>query len=73
LADGFVVGKCNLRGTTMRSPGDGGDQERELALQYAEWQKMLAMASPRTSGLLGRLADEYRSAANYEDVEMLKR
>ena len=28
LADGFVVGKCNLRGVTSRSLGDGGEQEQ---------------------------------------------
>jgi hypothetical protein len=68
-----VVGKRNLRGVTSRSPGDGGEQERQLAAQYETWQRALAVSNPRTSALLGRLADEYRSDANWEDVEARKR
>lgn len=73
LSDGFVVGKRNLRGTTSRSPGDGGQQERGLAAQFEAWQRDLAVKSPRTSALLGRLADDYRSDANREDVDVRKR
>lgn len=73
LGTGFWVGKRNLRGVTSRSPGDGGDQERQLATQYEMWQRALAVSNPRTSALLGRLADEYRSDANREDVETRKR
>jgi hypothetical protein len=70
LAEGFVVGKRNLRGVTSRSPGDGGEQERQLATQYETWQRELAVSYPRTSALLGRLAVEYRSEAIREDVRM---
>jgi hypothetical protein len=73
LADGFVAGKQNLRGFTSRSPGDGGEQERQLAAQYEKWQRALAVSYPRTSALLGRLAEAYRSEANWEDVEVQKR
>ena len=73
LADGFVAGKRNLRGVTSRSPGDGGEQERQLAAQYETWQRALAVSHPRTSALLGRLAEGYRSEATLEDVEVLKR
>jgi len=73
LATGFVVGKRNLRGVTSRSPGDGGEQERQLAAQYETWQRAMAVSNPRTSALLGRLAEEYRSDANWEDVETRKR
>ena len=73
LAEGFLVGKRNLRGVTSRSPGDGGQQERQLAGQYEEWQRALAVSNPRTSALLGRLAEGYRSDANWEDVEVKKR
>ena len=73
LEDGFVVGKRNLRGVTSRSPGDGGEQERQLAAQYGTWQRALAVSNPRTSALLGRLAEGYRSDANSEDVEARKR
>jgi hypothetical protein len=73
LADGFVAGRRNLRGVTVRSPADGGQQERDLAAQYAASQRALAVTSPRTSALLGRLADEYRTDANREDVDVRKR
>jgi len=73
LADGFLSGKRNLRGTTSRSPGDGGAQERQLAAQYETWQRRLAVTHPRTSALLGRLAEDYRSEANWEDTEVRKR
>jgi hypothetical protein len=73
LADGFVTGKRNLRGVTSRSPGDGGKQELELAAQYEAWQRALAVSYPLTSALLGRLAEAYRSDANWEDVDVRKR
>jgi hypothetical protein len=73
LANGFVIGKQNLRGVTSRSLGDGGEQERQLAAQYEGWQRALAVSHPRTSALLGRLAEAYRSDANREDVEVRKR
>lgn len=73
LANGFVAGKRNLRGTTLRSPGDGGEQERQLAAQYETWQRALAVSNPRTSALLGRLAEEYRTEATWEDTEVRKR
>jgi hypothetical protein len=69
LTDGFVTGKRNLRGTTSRSPGDGGEQERQLATQYDAWQRALAISHPRTSAILGRLAESYREEAKWEDIE----
>ena len=70
IADGFVVGRCNLRGTTSRRPGDGGEQERDLAGSYGSWQRAMAVSHPRTSRLLGRLAERYRSDANWQDVHV---
>jgi len=73
LADGFVVGKRNQRGITSRAPCDGGEQERQLVAEYETWQRALAVSNPRTSAMLGRLAEGYRSEANREDVEVRKR
>src|SRR5690606_23790143 len=73
LADGFVVGKRNLRGVTSRALGDGGEQGRQLAAQYETWQRALAVSNPRTSSLLGRLGEEYRAEATWEDTEARKR
>lgn len=71
ITDGFVVGKESLRGTTVRSPGDGGKQELILAAQYEKWQKMLSVRSPRTSALLGRLSQAYYSEATRMDIDAL--
>jgi hypothetical protein len=68
IADGFVVGKQNMRGVTGRRPGDGGEQERSLAAAYAEWQRALALTHPCTSGLLGRVTESYRSDATWQDA-----
>ncbi|HEV7671786.1 MAG TPA: hypothetical protein VGS22_24965 [Thermoanaerobaculia bacterium] len=73
LAEGFVVTKRNLRGATRRALGDGGAQERQRAAQYETWQRALAVSNPRTSALLGRLAERYRSQATREDTEARKR
>lgn len=67
ITDGFVFGRRNLRGTTSRQLGDGGEQERELANSYGAWQRAMAVSHPQTSRLLGRIADSYRSDANDQD------
>jgi hypothetical protein len=67
IADGFVVGRRNLRGPTSRQLGDGGEQERELANNYGTWQRAMAVGNTQTSRLLGRIADSYRSDANDQD------
>lgn len=69
LADGFVVGRANLVGITSRAPGDGGEQERGDAVQYEAWQRALAARNPRTSSLLGRLAEDRRAEATWEDAQ----
>ena len=67
IAEGFVLGKARLRGVTSRLPGDGGAQERDLAMRYSAWQRQFAVSHPTTSGLLGRLAENYRSDATMHD------
>lgn len=69
ITDGFIVGRLNLRGTTSRQLGDGGEQERDLAKSYGAWQRAMAVSHPQTSRLLGRIADSYRSDANDQDSD----
>lgn len=71
VAEGFLVGKGNLRGVTARLPSDGGGQELSLARCYATWQRALAITHPRTSQLLGQLAEDYRSQALREDIQVI--
>lgn len=73
LAEGFVVGKGNLRGVTARLPSDGGRQELDLAQCYGDWQRALAVSHPLTSKLLGELAENLRSHAHWEDVQVITR
>jgi len=73
LAEGFFIGKRNLRGVTSRAMGDGGEQERALVDQYQVWQRALVARYPQTAALLGRLAEAYRSDGNDADVDVLRR
>ncbi len=73
LQEGFVIGRINLRGPTSRAIGDGGNQERQLAEQYRVWQRKLALSAPLTSGLLGRLSDNFDQDATYMDVSDRRR
>lgn len=73
LCDGFVVGKQNARGVTTRGIGEGGMQERQLAAQYQAWQKALAIRFPKTSALVGQLAEHYERDAHWIDVEVHRR
>jgi len=73
LCDGFVVGKQNARGVTIRGIGEGGMQERELGAQYRVWQKALAIRFPKTSALVGQLAEHFERDAHWMDVEDRRR
>ena len=73
LKDAFVVGRYTDRGVTMRSIGDGGEQERQLAQQYRLWQNALSIRWPATSGLLGRIAADFDRDAVRMDVDDRRR
>lgn len=73
LKDGFVAGRITDRGVTMRSIGDGGEQERQLAQQYRLWQSSLSIRWPTTSGLLGRIAADFDRDAARMDVDDRRR
>ncbi len=70
LDSGLVVGKLNLRGTTSRSPFDGGQQERKIAEHYESNAESLELSYPRTAEILRRLANSYRQDANREDQQV---
>jgi len=65
---GIHVGRNNNRGITSRGVYDGGEQERGLAAQYAEWAKATAGTHRRTSRLLRDLSEEYEREARSEDI-----
>lgn len=67
VEEGFRVGIFNSRGVTVRSPGDGGQLERELASRYREQESKVAYQWPRTAALLRRLAQTYEWEARIID------
>jgi DNA-binding XRE family transcriptional regulator len=73
MIDGFVVGKCKRRGTTVRDPGDGGDLERMEEETYRNWAKAIAYDHPHTAKALDALAQSYASEARREDESAERR
>lgn len=73
LKDAFVAGRFTDRGVTMRSVGDGGEQERQLSQQFRHWQSALSVRWPTTSGLLGRIAADFDRDAARMDVDDRRR
>jgi hypothetical protein len=69
LESGLVIGALNSRGTTIRGPYDGGDQEWALAARYRSWGDAVINRWPRTGRVLRQLADDYERQARHEDLE----
>ena len=68
IETGFEIGLYNRRGVTVRAPTDGGEQERDLAADYRRDAKEIAIAWPRTSRVLQRIADSYGQDARRKDA-----
>ena len=67
LETGLEVGVFNQRGVTVRSPHDGGVQERDLAQRYRRDSSALRFDWPRTAATLDRIADDYDLSAQRAD------
>lgn len=67
---GLIIGRFNQRGVTVRSPYDGGDQERSLADTYQTMADALRHKWPRAGAILDQLANGYRTDANREDLNI---
>jgi len=67
LETGLELGVYNRRGVTVRSPHDGGEQERGLAERYRRDADALRFDWPRTAATLDRIADSYEADARRED------
>jgi hypothetical protein len=67
IENGLYLGIVNGRGSTCRSPDDGGEQELGLAEKYESWAHALGTTAPRAAGLLRRVRDNYRVDATWED------
>jgi len=69
IREGFQTGAVNKRGVTMRSPYEGGAQERELATEYRRYADALRMSHPSLAATLGNLAKNYECDGTHEDFE----
>jgi hypothetical protein len=67
---GFFLSKLNSRGTTWRSPYDGGKQERDLKSQYENDAEKLKLLYPHTAAILCNIADHYYNDALYHDNQV---
>ncbi len=63
---GIMTERYNMRGTYTKSLYEGGKQERDIARQYKEWSQTTSKF-PRTSLMLGRIAESYERDAVNED------
>ena len=66
---GVRIERFNKRGVTTRGMDDGGQQERDLADQYAAWAAA-AKSWPRTQRLLKAMEATWRHDAEREDREV---
>ena len=69
LEDGFVVGILNKRGTVMKNPLEGGQQEKDLADKYSKLADECEIHWQRTATALRRVAKDYEMYARREDEE----
>uniref|UniRef100_UPI003B51812D hypothetical protein n=1 Tax=Roseovarius indicus TaxID=540747 RepID=UPI003B51812D len=69
LRERFCMGVRNARGVTMRSPYDGGEQERRLAERYRDLAARYGNSHPRLSESLISIAEEYEWDARREDEQ----
>jgi hypothetical protein len=67
ILDGLAIGEFNARGTTVRGPADGGNQERSLSAQFDERALRVSPRWPSTGRLLRELARTYEKWGARED------
>lgn len=65
---GFSIGTWNKRGVTSRSPWDGGDQERDLAVYYRSQAERVQYSHPNFAATLEEIAKSYERDGTREDV-----
>jgi hypothetical protein len=67
IESGFVDAVLNKRGMTIRSPEDGGAQERELVAKYSRQADGFTDEWPRTAVILRAIARSYENQAQREE------
>jgi hypothetical protein len=69
LDNGFSVGIYNKRETVIKSPFEGGQQEKELAELFRLYADKWAIRYPRTASVLTKIAEGYENEGKREDKE----
>ena len=67
LERGFELGFSTVKGSPVRAPLDGGDQERGWADYFRAQARRFEISWDRTGALLDRLADMYEAYARHQD------
>ena len=68
IDSGFEIGVHKRHGTTIRGFHEGGKQERDLEAYYLNQAQVHTGKYPRTTRILKKLAEHYRSEGAREDV-----
>ncbi len=71
IEKGIVTERYNMRGVYSKALGEGGLQERSLAETYRNWAKSMH-STPRTVGMLNRIADGWLREAGEADISAQK-
>ena len=61
---------CYNRGVTVRSLGEGGQQEEDLANKYIRWSVAMNIKWPRTAALLRSIAETFSGMAKNQDISI---
>ncbi len=69
LNDNFVIAISNRHGSYTKSPFEGGDRERKLADNYAEFAKKHKNKYPVVSSMLDKVSRSFLSDAKREDEQ----
>ena len=69
IRHGFYIGTLNKRGSTIRSPLDGGSQERTLATHYKDMGARVQHTHPNVAAMLESVAKTYERDGRREDIQ----
>jgi hypothetical protein len=69
LETGISVARFNMRGVFTKNVFEGGTEERAFAAEYRKWAA-LTLTWPRTSLLLGGIAENWMRQAEKADAEL---
>lgn len=73
LDDGFFCNINKKRGTVIKSPFEGGEQEMCLSNKYKQYANKWTSRYPRTAKILLKIAQSYENEARCEDQKAERR